>query len=54
MRELFIELLQVSLGTHDGLSRVPSAVEWLGIYEEAQRQAIVGVLACGIERLTKE
>lgn len=54
MRELFIELLQVSLGTREELSRVPSAVEWQGLYDEAQRQAIAGVLACGIERLSKE
>lgn len=54
MRELFIELLQVSLGTRDGLSRVPSAVEWQGLFDEAQRQAVAGILACGIERLPKE
>ena len=54
MRELFIELLQVSLGTRDGLSRVPSAVEWQGLYDEAQRQAVAGILACGIEWLPKE
>lgn len=54
MRELFIELLQVSLGTREELSRVPSAVEWQGLYDEAQRQAVAGILACGIERLPKE
>ena len=51
---LLVELLQVSLCTRESLSRVPSAVEWLGIFEEGQRQAIAGVLACGIERLPKE
>ena len=51
---LFVELLQVSLGTREELSRVPSAVEWQGLFEEAQRQAIAGILACGIERLPKE
>lgn len=54
MRELFIELLQVSLGTREELSRVHSAVEWQGLYDEAQRQAVAGILACGIERLPKE
>ena len=51
---LFVELLQVSLGTREELSRVPSAVEWQGLYDEAQRQAVAGILACGIERLPKE
>lgn len=30
---LFVELLQVSLGTREELSRVPSAVEWQGLYD---------------------
>lgn len=51
---LFVDLLQVSLGTRDVLSRVPSAVEWGNLLKEAWRQCIVGVLACGIERLSRE
>lgn len=51
---MFVELLQVSSGTREELSRVPSAVEWQGLYDEAQRQAVAGILACGIERLPKE
>ena len=50
----FIELLQVSVGTRAVLSRLPSAREWECVLEEAQRQAIAGILACGIERLSKE
>ena len=51
---LFLELLQVSLGARDALSRAPSAVEWQEVLFEAQRQAIVGVLTSGIERLPIE
>lgn len=51
---LFIELLQISLGTRDGLSRVPTVVEWQGIIDEAQRQAVVGLMACGLEKLPDE
>lgn len=54
MISLFLELLQVSLGTREKLSRVPSAVEWQAIMDEAQRQAIAGILACGLERLPIE
>ena len=51
MEDLFIELLQVSLGTRESLSRVPSAREWERIYDEAERQAIVGLLLSGLESL---
>lgn len=54
MVPLFLELLQVSIGTRERLSRVPSAVEWQAIMDEAQRQAIAGILACGLERLPIE
>lgn len=50
---LFTELLQVSLGTREALSRAPNDAEWQAIFEEAQRQAIVGVVVDGMERLAK-
>ena len=49
---LFVELLQISLGTRDMLSRVPSAVEWQELFDEAQRQAVAGILLEGVQRLT--
>ena len=54
MANLFLELLQVSLGTRDKLSRVPNAHEWGAIYDEAERQAIIGILLGGLERLPAE
>lgn len=51
---LFIELLQISVGTLDKLSRVPNACEWSSILTEAERQAVVGVLVDGLERLPQE
>lgn len=51
MQDLFIELLQVSVGTRDKLSRVPSGLEWNQLFTEADKQAIIGVLASGLERL---
>lgn len=53
-QSLFNELLQVSVVTRDVLSRVPSGVEWEQLLAEAQRQAIAGVMAYGIDRLPKE
>ena len=51
---LFLELLQVSVGNRDSLSRVPSDVEWEQLFSEAQRHAITGMMACGIDRLPRE
>ena len=54
MRGLFIELLQVSLGARDILSRAPSDTEWGGLLAESQRQAILGVMLCSFEKLPKD
>lgn len=54
MHTLFIELLQVALDTRDKLSRVPNATEWSHLLTESQRQAILGVMLCGLEKLPKE
>ena len=48
---MFLELLQISIGTRDSLSRVPSALEWESILDEAQRQAVDGIMVAGLEKL---
>lgn len=50
--DLFFELLQVSLGTRDLLSCVPTDDEWVSLMEEAKRQAVLGVMMSGLERLS--
>lgn len=54
MERMFFELIQVALGNREKLSQLPSAAQWEELYEEADRQAITGVLLHGIERLPKE
>lgn len=51
MQDLFVELLQVALNSRDSLSQVPSIVEWDNLFNEAQRQAVVGIMVAGLERL---
>lgn len=51
MKELFFELLQVSLGRRKHLSRIPTAKEWSAFYEESERQAIAGIIMIGLEKL---
>lgn len=51
---LFIELLQVALGTRDSLSRAPSVAEWRDVLTESHRQAVLGIILCGIEKIPKE
>ena len=43
MKQLFFELMQVSLGQLDCLSRAPSPEEWQELYELTQREAVAGI-----------
>lgn len=49
-----LELLQIAIGNREKLSCTPSIAEWTTLFLDAQKQALVGLLACGIERLPKE
>ena len=49
--ELFFELIQVSLGNREQLSRQPSEGEWRLLYALAEKQSLTGVLLDGIENL---
>lgn len=51
---LFFELLQVALGRRDALSRVPTEKDWGSLFVDAHRQAMLGILFCGIEQLPAE
>jgi len=51
---LFLELLQFALGTRDCLSRTPSTAEWVELYNASQTQAVVGIMADGLERLPQD
>ena len=51
---LFFELLQMALGMRDHLSRVPTAVEWEEMYDEAVRQSVASLMVSVIERLPAE
>lgn len=51
---LFTELIRVAIGNQACLSRVPSAEEWQSLYAFAEKQAVVGVCFCGVQRLPKE
>ena len=51
---VFIELLQVALRSRECLSRIPDVAEWELIYDEAERQAVLGIMLDGLERLPQE
>lgn len=54
MIEAFFELIQISVGTRDGFSKVPSAKVWVAIFDMAEKQSLTGVLLAGLEKLTAE
>ena len=45
---LFFELLQLSVGTSQGLSFTPSAEEWREAFDNAKSQALIGVCFRGV------
>lgn len=47
----FCELLQVALGRRDALSSVPSERVWSVMFQEAQRQAVTGIVLAGADWL---
>ena len=49
--ELFFELLQVSVGQTDCLSRGPEPEEWLQLYEMSKQQNVEGVCYHGVTKL---
>ena len=51
MRKLFFELMQVSLGQLDCVSRFPEPNEWQKFYELAKKQAVIGICYHGVTRL---
>lgn len=51
MQELFFELIRVSIGNIDRLSRVPTVKEWQTIYDVAERQSLIGVCFSGLQRI---
>lgn len=51
MNELFFELIRVSLGIQDRMSRVPTPKMWHSMYKMAEKQSLVGICFCGVQRL---
>ena len=49
--ELFLELMQVSMGLLDCLSRGPEPEEWQELYELSKRHKVEGITYVGVERL---
>lgn len=48
---LFSELIRVSIGTQDTISRKPSAREWGKLYKLAEKQSLLGVCFLGLQNL---
>lgn len=50
---LFFELIRVSIGHQDRLSQTPTEMEWRELYALAEKQALIGICYCGVQRLQK-
>ncbi len=54
MQNMFIELIRMAVGKAERLSHTPTPEEWQGLFDEAQRQTLEGVLFPALERLPAE
>lgn len=54
MKDLFLQLLQVALGTRSALDRSLTAEEWNEVYELAKVQAVVGLVMTAFSHLPKD
>lgn len=54
IQELFFELLRVSLGQQDCLSRRPERGEWQALLDIAQDHTVVGICLSGLEKLNSQ
>lgn len=53
MLSLFFALVRVSIGRQERLSHTPSEMEWRQLYTLADKQALIGICFCGVQRLRK-
>lgn len=51
---LLFELIQIAIGRRENLSRKPSVEEWWHLYEEAEKQSVLGVVLEGMAKLPQE
>ena len=52
--KLFSDLIKISIGNAEAFPEAPNNEEWEKLYNEANRQAISGILLEGVQRLPKE
>ena len=49
MHNLFFELLQLAVGSRHTLSFTPSAKDWTEAFDNAKKQALVGICFKGVQ-----
>lgn len=53
MKLLFFELIQVAIGRRERLSHTPTEMEWRELYAMAEKQAVIGICFCGVQRFQR-
>lgn len=51
LEQIFFELIRVSIGIQESLSRPLKGAEWKELYGMAKMQSLVGVCFAGVRRL---
>lgn len=53
VEQAFLEIIQISVGVRDCMSRTLSGDEWLQLYRLANKQSLAGVCFAGIQKFTE-
>lgn len=51
MNDLFFELVRVSIGTQDGLTRIPTEAEWDELLHIAEKHSLIGICFVGLQNM---
>lgn len=49
----FYELLQISLSTRESFTTLPTTEQWAEIFNEADRQCVLGIMCVGVEKVVQ-
>ena len=51
LNSIFYQLVRVSLGSQETLSRPPSEAEWETLYSMSKKQSLIGICFVGVQKL---
>lgn len=51
MKNLFFELIQISLYKRESLSKIPSMEDWHRLFNLGEKHTVIGICFCGLQKI---